>query len=166
MNRAFTAVSVHSPSAVEPGAFIPVFHRWIQERRVEGLAIDVADYRHVPEGPGVLLVGHEADYVLDLAEGPPGLLYSRKRGTGGPLETRLRTSIHAALVRVVLSEREAAINDVCMYCAGRAVGWKPAAGPNSAGNWTHENPHYSASRAVLCAASAIFSRARGLEEKP
>ena len=60
----------------------------------------------MPEGPGVLLVGHEADYVLDLAEGPAGLLYNRKRCAGGPLETRLRSSIHAALVACRALEAE------------------------------------------------------------
>ena len=31
------------------------------------------------DGPGVVLIGHASDYYLDLGEGRPGLLYSRKR---------------------------------------------------------------------------------------
>ena len=35
------------PGAVQLKEFIPVLHRWIQERRVEGTLIDVADYSHL-----------------------------------------------------------------------------------------------------------------------
>lgn len=59
--------------------FIPVFHGWIQRKAVDGLLIDVADYSHLPESPGVVLVGHEADRSMDLTEGPLGLLYMRKQ---------------------------------------------------------------------------------------
>ena len=60
-------------------AVIPVFHEWIREHTVEGVLVDVADYSHVPGGPGVCLIGHEGDYYLDASEGPLGLLYNSKR---------------------------------------------------------------------------------------
>lgn len=59
--------------------FVPVFHRWIRDNVLDEMVIDVADYTHVPEGPGVVLVGHGSDYYVDVAEARPGLLYSRKR---------------------------------------------------------------------------------------
>lgn len=59
---------------------VGLFHRWIQQSAVPGLLIDVVDYRHVPDGPAVQLIGHEGDYLLDRAEGPLGLSYNRKRG--------------------------------------------------------------------------------------
>ena len=37
-------------SGVELEEFIPVFHDWIQTQQLEELLIDVADYRHVPQG--------------------------------------------------------------------------------------------------------------------
>ena len=42
--------------------------------------IDVANYAHVPKGPGVALIGHGTDYFIDEGEGRLGLLYNRKRG--------------------------------------------------------------------------------------
>jgi hypothetical protein len=60
-------------------SFIPVFHRWIRNDAVGEMLMDVADYTHVPRGPGVLLVGHGSDYAVDQGEDRPGLLYSRKR---------------------------------------------------------------------------------------
>ena len=43
----------------------PVYHRWIQQNALEDLLIDVADYSHVPAGPGVMLIAHEGNYALD-----------------------------------------------------------------------------------------------------
>lgn len=67
-------------SKVEPKELIPVFHGFIQRSAVEGeLLIDVADYSHVVDGPGVMLIGHEGHYGYDLTKGRPGLLYSQRR---------------------------------------------------------------------------------------
>jgi hypothetical protein len=58
---------------------IPVLHQWIKQRARPELMIDVASYQPVPQGPGVVLIGHGADYVFDEGEGRPGLLHNRKR---------------------------------------------------------------------------------------
>ncbi len=83
-------VLASSDSAAAPEEFIPVFHRWITERVLPELLIDVADYSHVHEGPGVLLVGHDAIYAYDQSLGEPGLLYSRRRETS-PETAGIRT---------------------------------------------------------------------------
>jgi hypothetical protein len=59
--------------------FIPLFHTWIQKDALAEMVFDVADYTHVPQGTGVLLVGHGSDYAVDQSEGRVGLLYTRKR---------------------------------------------------------------------------------------
>ena len=66
-----------SPAALSP--YIGVFHRFIQEGTVPGLLVDVADYAHVPDGPGIALIGHDVDYGLDLVGGRSGLLTVCKR---------------------------------------------------------------------------------------
>jgi hypothetical protein len=86
---------------------IPVFHRWIQESLREEMLVDVADYRHVPDGPGVLLVAHEAIYGLDLADGRLGLLYNRKDALDGDAQANLRQAFAAALSACALLEAEA-----------------------------------------------------------
>jgi hypothetical protein len=59
---------------------VTVFHSWIQQQALAGtLLIDVADYLHVPTGPGIVLVAHEANYATDQADPGTGLLYQRKR---------------------------------------------------------------------------------------
>jgi hypothetical protein len=75
------------PAQINLHDAIPVFHRWIQTGAIPGLLIDVADYAHVPAGPGVLLIAHEFNLGLDQAKNRLGLLYNRKAVlNGGPLE--------------------------------------------------------------------------------
>lgn len=88
--------------AAEAGAvalpeFIPVFHRWIQTRRIGGILIDVADYAHLPNGPGVALIGHEGDWMVDASEGAAGLLHLRKRGLSGTAPERILQTFRGAL---------------------------------------------------------------------
>src|SRR5260221_13859166 len=89
-------VLARQPVSIDQGEAISVFHRWIQERVCPEMLIDVADYRHVPNGPGVMLIGHEANYSLDNTKGRLGLLYSRKQEGGGAQEN-LRQAFDAAV---------------------------------------------------------------------
>ena len=94
---------VEDASGVDLEEFIPIFHHWITIHELEELLIDVADYRHVPDGPGVVLIAHDAHYAMDLTDGRLGLLYSRRRETQPRLgaiqsvEDRLRSVWQCAL---------------------------------------------------------------------
>ena len=93
--------------SIDVESFIPVFHRWIRENVVPNeLLLDVADYKHIVDGPAILLVGHEADYVVDLTDGKPGLLYVRKRDAGSNLADALSTTLSQALNGVKLTESD------------------------------------------------------------
>jgi hypothetical protein len=79
-----------SATSVKPVDTVPVFHSWIQKQLVKDhLLIDVADYSHVPDGPGTVLVSHEANFYLDELDGRLGLSYSRKQALPGTLADRL-----------------------------------------------------------------------------
>jgi hypothetical protein len=67
-----------------PAEFVPIFHKWIQQKSLPGhLLIDVADYAHVPDGPGTLLVSSEANIHMDRGEGRLGVMYVRKLPIAG-----------------------------------------------------------------------------------
>src|SRR5579872_1428900 len=66
------------PASVDLEPLIPIFHSWISERVFEELLLDVADYRHVPSGPGVVLIGHQANYSVDNMGNRLGVRYNRK----------------------------------------------------------------------------------------
>jgi hypothetical protein len=97
---------------VEKGAdvplvsFIPVFHRWIQEDKLEGMLVDVAEYTHVFQGPGVLLIAHEANYSVDEENGKRGFLYNQKRPPEKSVEEHLKTAFRRALTACSLLEKE------------------------------------------------------------
>lgn len=80
------------------GDFIAIFNQWIQDQPIpEHLLIDVHDYRHVHNGPGVLLVGHQGNFSLDFGEGRPGLVYYRKQPMKGAAKSCLRTCLQILL---------------------------------------------------------------------
>ncbi|MGA3094996.1 MAG: hypothetical protein ABSF25_00960 [Bryobacteraceae bacterium] len=83
-----------------------VFQRWIRESVVEELLIDVADYRHVPAGPGVVLVGHEANYSLDNGASRLGLLYNRKAPIEAGAAENIAQALRAALAACRRLEEE------------------------------------------------------------
>jgi hypothetical protein len=66
--------------------FINIFQEWIRLQSLPGVLIDVADYRHVPDGPGIMLITHEINYALDRADGELGLYAQRKRGQSNSLK--------------------------------------------------------------------------------
>lgn len=81
---------LRSADGVDPAALIPVFHEWIRRGDVVGgLVIDVADYHHVPDGPGVMLIGYEWDRAVDFTGGVPGVLSVSKRDLEGSLAERV-----------------------------------------------------------------------------
>jgi len=88
---------VSDPASVDLEPLIPVFHRWIQEQVFEELLLDIADYRHVHDGPGIVLIGHQADYSLDNTDGRLGVRYNRKAPLDGGNEDRLKQAASSAL---------------------------------------------------------------------
>ena len=108
--RVDVKVFVQDGASVEPAELIPVFHGWIQRTAIKDeLLIDVADYEHVVDGPGVLLVGHEAQYGFDCTRGRKGLLYSQRRAKidGGFQKVLEYTLVHALRAAALLEKEEA-----------------------------------------------------------
>jgi hypothetical protein len=105
MTATAAAVDIHrigaklfadNPEVIRPDAYIAMFHRWIQAGDLDGVPIDVADYKHVPKGPGIMLISHEADRCLDFADDRPGVIYQRKRDLSGDLRERIESVLRSA----------------------------------------------------------------------
>ena len=96
---------VDDPSQIGAHELVPIFHSWIQNRAVpEHMLVDVSDYAHVHNGPGTLLVSHEANFYADRLDGRLGLTYSRKQPYRGEFVERLRQAVTAALEACVRLE--------------------------------------------------------------
>jgi len=117
--KVFTAPGKH----IEPKALIPVFHGLIQRNAIsDEVVIDVADYSHVVDGPGVMLVGHEGQYGYDLGKGKPGLLYSQRRAR---IEDTFVAGLHYGLRQVLrlaaLLEKEESLRGKLELDAGNLL---------------------------------------------
>lgn len=97
---------IENPEAVNLADFAVVFNNWIQKQRLDELLIDVADYLHVHNGPGIMLIGYEADYSLDNRGGRLGLLYNRKGRLDYTNQEKLVQAIGAVLIAAQILEKE------------------------------------------------------------
>jgi len=92
-------------ASLEP--LIPVFHGWIENQGTKNeLLIDVADYTHVPAGPGIVLIGHEGNYSVDNTGNRLGVRYNRKAALDGSNQDRLSQAACAALIACKRLETE------------------------------------------------------------
>lgn len=98
---------VQNPEEASLEPLIPVFHGWIENRAAEDeLLIDVADYTHVPAGPGVVLIGHEGNYSVDNTGNRLGVRYNRKADLDGSNQDCLTQATRAALTACQRLETE------------------------------------------------------------
>src|SRR3989304_5511049 len=75
--------------------FIHIFNSWVQTS--DGEYYDIADYNHVHDGPGVLLIAHEANISVDNTGNRLGLLYNRKQPLSGSNQEKLHFVFKSAL---------------------------------------------------------------------
>src|SRR5262249_45789882 len=90
-------------------------HSWIQDQVCEELLLDVADYRHVHQGPGIVLIGHEADYSIDNTDGRLGIRYNRKASVEGRNRDRLWQAVRAALIAAQHLQQDTHLNSKCQF---------------------------------------------------
>jgi len=97
---------VQDPGGVDLEPLIPVFHGWIEAQNGDELLIDVADYTHVADGPGIVLIGHEGNYSVDNTDHRLGVRYNRKAALDGSNQDRLAQAARAALAACRRLEEE------------------------------------------------------------
>lgn len=129
-------------SAIDLGDAIPVFHSWIQNNATAELLVDVADYRHVPSGPGVMLIGHEAHYSLDSRGNRLGLLYSRRSILEGTFQDKLRQAYGSALSACRRLEQEPPFSGKLNFDVGACEFWinDRLLAPNTEETWRTLEP--------------------------
>jgi hypothetical protein len=111
MNAFKIAVKLFAAHAeISEGALIPIYHHWIQDHALpDHLLIDVAVYEHVPDGPGTVLVAHEANIYSEIKDGIFGVQYGRKLPAEGEFIDRLRQATSATLLVASLLENDPAL---------------------------------------------------------
>jgi hypothetical protein len=149
-------------AGVTPETFIPVLHGWIKNRVLAEMMIDVANYAHVPNGPGVVLIGHACDYFVDETGGRIGLLHSRKRSAPEPAD-RLADAFRRTLHAAALLEAEPALAGKLHFRANQLLFWinDRLAAPNTAATLAAVKPELDALCGRLFAGSFELTPAGG-----
>jgi hypothetical protein len=106
---------VKNAEEVDLEALIPVFHDWIQNQERGELLLDIADYRHVRSGPGVVLIGHVGNYSLDNAGSRLGVRYNRKLVLEGTNQDRLVQATQAVLAACCRLETDPRLNGMIQF---------------------------------------------------
>ncbi len=123
--------------------FIPVFHHWIQNNSLDDLLIDVADYSHVPAGPGTMLIAHEGNYAVDETGNRRGFLYySKHEVAGDTLAERLAAICRKNLAACKLLEESDEVDDSFKLDYGRIeiLSNDRLNGPNDDQTWADFEP--------------------------
>lgn len=110
---------VADPGQVALAPFIGIFNSWIQAS--EGEYYDLADYGHVPAGPGVVLVADEANVSIDNNENRLGLLYNRKRPLQGSEIEKLSSAVASALAYCRRIEEDPVLDGKVRFRADEAL---------------------------------------------
>jgi hypothetical protein len=87
--------------------FIDLFHGWIQAS--DGVYHDVADYSHMHQGPGIVLVAPDFYVSVDETGGRRGFLFSQKAPLDGTNQERLARVFQGALENCRRLQAEAAL---------------------------------------------------------
>ncbi|MSR22420.1 MAG: hypothetical protein EXR92_02575 [Gemmatimonadetes bacterium] len=88
-----------SPEIVDDASlFVPIFHEWIRDRALDLILLDVADYAHTPDSPGIMLVAQELSFALDRADGRFGLLAQRRVRMAGDAKEAVASTFRYALL--------------------------------------------------------------------
>jgi len=90
----------------DAAAFVPIFHEWIRNGSLDLVLIDVADYAHAPDSPGIMLVAHDVSFALDRSDGRFGLLAQRRLPLPGGAAHAVETTLRQVLTVVDKLERE------------------------------------------------------------
>lgn len=99
-----------NPEVADISDFTAVLQRWIQQHTLDGLLIDVVDYKHMHDGPGIILIGDEGDTAYDLRDGKPGVMYTLKRHEETALSGVLQNAFRIVLSAAIALETDAALN--------------------------------------------------------
>ncbi len=95
-------VKIYAPEpeglAGDAATFVPIFHDWFREDSLGLVMIDVADYAHAPDSPGIMLVTYETSFALDRSDGRFGLLAQRRTRFPGDTEAAIAETLRQTLI--------------------------------------------------------------------
>ena len=108
LQRLQIRIGSNAPPTLNLDPFITIFGRWRKQEGHPAEWVDMADYAHVPQGPGIMLIGQRCNFSFDMGGPGPGILYVAKKGLGGSHPARILSAIEwcLALSNLLVAEEE------------------------------------------------------------
>ncbi len=108
LQRIDVKLLLDGPTDPDLDRFLVIFDRWRNAETHPSDWVDLADYAHLPSGPGILIAGKRDTFSVNLNPPGLGLLTSVRRGLEGCLEDRFREALRRAeeLNAAVMAEPE------------------------------------------------------------
>ena len=97
LQRIHIKILTDAPASLNLSPLVEIFSRWRTDKNHPAGWVDMADYAHVPRGPGIVLAGLRANFSFDMADPAPGILYVARRGLPGSPAERVAAALKAAL---------------------------------------------------------------------
>jgi hypothetical protein len=97
LERISIKILTDAPPGLKLDPFLSIFGRWRKETSHPAQWVDLADYAHMPRGPGIVLIGKRANFSFDMGGEVPGVLYASKKDLTGSPEARLSAVFAACL---------------------------------------------------------------------
>ena len=101
LQRINAKLMAEAPADLNIDSILAIFGRWRQDKDHPSDWVDLADYAHMAKGQGILLVGKQGSFSLDLTDPGPGLLYVGKKDFQGPVAGRVLEAMRRCLALAV-----------------------------------------------------------------
>jgi hypothetical protein len=88
LQRIDVKMLAEAPADLSLDPFLAIFSRWRHEQD-ESDWIDLADYAHMPKGAGIMLIGKQGAFSVNLDDPGIGLLYSGRKDFAGTVDQRV-----------------------------------------------------------------------------
>ncbi len=88
LQRIDVKILADAPADLSLDPFLAIFSRW-RKQQDESDWIDLADYAHMPKGAGIMLIGKQGSFSVNLDDPGIGLLYSGRQDFDGPAGNRV-----------------------------------------------------------------------------
>ena len=88
LQRIDVKVLAEAPAGLSLDPFLAIFSRW-RKQQDESDWIDFADYAHMPNGAGIMLIGKQGSFSVNQDSPGIGLLYSGRKDFGGAFDQRV-----------------------------------------------------------------------------
>lgn len=97
-NKYYVRFPITKMDDISVSDVVNLFHDWIREEDEDKVLLDVADYSHVPNGPGIILVGFYENIYFEINGKHPAFAVVYKRPIDGDNTSKVKHVFSKAVI--------------------------------------------------------------------